>query len=157
MFDFFLLLSFYLWQFLLVPFHRFLHIPAIYPYIHKHHHRQCQPFRGTFDGINTHPVEFIFGEFLHLFAIYLVGRLLPTVHFCGGIMFLLLGGIMASLNHTRFAVRIPGVFDVRDHDFHHRFPRSNYGQFVMWFDVIIGSYVNPATRGRGAASRKRAM
>ena len=35
-------------------FHRALHLPSIYGFIHKHHHFQVSPFRGTYDGINTH-------------------------------------------------------------------------------------------------------
>ena len=62
------------------------------------------------------------------------------LHVIGVLSFLFLAGIMASLNHTRWAVRIPFVFDVRDHDVHHRLPRSNYGQFVMWWDKIFGSF-----------------
>merc|ERR1711997_343095 len=53
-------------------FHRALHIPAIYSLVHKHHHRQVSPFRGTYDGINTHPFEYIFGLYLHLWSIMLV-------------------------------------------------------------------------------------
>jgi hypothetical protein len=39
-------------------FHRILHIPALYPLVHKHHHRQHSPFRGNADAINVH----LFGE-----------------------------------------------------------------------------------------------
>lgn len=31
-----------------VPFHRTLHIPKLYPWIHKHHHRQLSPYRVRF-------------------------------------------------------------------------------------------------------------
>ena len=127
-----------------VPFHRLLHTPLLYPWIHKHHHRQAVPFRGTFDGINTHPFEFAVGEFLHIGALRLAGCLLSCVGvqlpFWGCLSFLLTGGLMASLNHTRFGVAIPFVYDVRTHDVHHRKPKSNYCQFVPWFDILSGSF-----------------
>ena len=39
------------YDFIYYIFHRIIHIPKIYPYIHKHHHRQVSPFRGTYDGM----------------------------------------------------------------------------------------------------------
>lgn len=38
-------------------FHRFLHWAPVYPWIHKHHHRQVAPMRGLDDAINTHWVR----------------------------------------------------------------------------------------------------
>jgi len=123
-----------------VPFHRLLHVPALYPYIHKHHHHQAVPFRGTYDGINTHPVEFLFGIYLHFFSILVLEQVAGEVYGSSVALFLIVTGFMASLNHTRFGVEVPGVYDVRDHDVHHRTPRSNYGQFVMWWDRLLGTY-----------------
>jgi sterol desaturase/sphingolipid hydroxylase (fatty acid hydroxylase superfamily) len=127
-----------------VPFHRLLHAPMLYKWIHKHHHRQAVPFRGTFDGINTHPLEFAFGEFLHIWALRLVGYLFGAfgyqVPFWGCLSFLICGGLMASLNHTRFGLTIPFVYNVRNHDVHHRKPKSNYCQFVPWYDVLLGTF-----------------
>jgi sterol desaturase/sphingolipid hydroxylase (fatty acid hydroxylase superfamily) len=48
---------------------------------------------------------------------------------------------MASLNHTRFDAVIPwGVYDVKAHDVHHRIPQSNYGQYIMLWDRLMGSF-----------------
>ena len=44
-----------------VPWHNAMHWKALYPWVHKHHHRQLAPTRGTIDGINTHPLEFLVG------------------------------------------------------------------------------------------------
>jgi sterol desaturase/sphingolipid hydroxylase (fatty acid hydroxylase superfamily) len=132
-----------------VPFHRLLHTPILYPWIHKHHHRQAVPFRGTFDGINTHPLEFAFGEFLHIWVLRFVGYILSffgyKIPFWGCLSFLLCGGLMASLNHTRFGINIPYIYDVRTHDVHHRKPKSNYCQFVPWFDIVMGTFENYKT------------
>ena len=76
-------------------FHRFLHIPAIYPYIHKHHHRQLIPFRGSWDGANTHPIEFIFGEFLHIGALWGSSKFISP-HIVGVSAFLVASGFMGQ-------------------------------------------------------------
>lgn len=129
-----------------VPFHRFLHLPEVYPWIHKHHHRTIVPHRGTFDGINAHPVEFAFGEFLHLFSINMlelvfasVGARLNIVVIC---VWLVCTSLQASLNHTLFNVRVPGVFEPRDHGVHHKLLRANYFQYVRWWDVFYGTYIS---------------
>ncbi len=94
--------------------HRAMHTRALYPYVHKHHHRQHSPFRGNVDAINVHPVEYIAGEFLHLLAAYVLVRIGVRIHAATLLAFILVGGVLASLNHTRHDVRIPpSVYDVR--------------------------------------------
>lgn len=121
---------FYMW------FHYFLHVRWLYPWIHKHHHRQKAPSRGNLDAINVHPFEYITGEYLHLLTIYLI-----PCHISAVVVFILLGGILASLNHTRFDIELPlGLYDVKAHDVHHRIPESNYGQYTMYWDKLHGFY-----------------
>jgi sterol desaturase/sphingolipid hydroxylase (fatty acid hydroxylase superfamily) len=123
------------YDFFYVLFHRTLHLRSLYPYIHKHHHRQKAPSRGNLDAINVHPFEFIVGEYLHLIAIYLIpGHLLAVASFIGA------GAVMAALNHTRYDISIPGLYCVKVHDVHHRLPESNYGQYTMFWDRFFGSY-----------------
>jgi sterol desaturase/sphingolipid hydroxylase (fatty acid hydroxylase superfamily) len=121
---------FYMW------FHRILHIRSLYSWVHKHHHQQHAPSRGNLDAINVHPFEFVVGEYLHLAAIYLIPCHIYAVAF-----FILAGGILASLNHTRHDIRIPYIYEVRYHDIHHREPQTNYSQYHMLWDFIFGSYV----------------
>ncbi|KAH9249727.1 hypothetical protein BASA81_012523 [Batrachochytrium salamandrivorans] len=125
---------FTLYDFFYVLLHRFLHIRAIYPWVHKHHHRQHAPSRGNVDAVNVHPFEFLSGEFLHLFAIMVVPCHALTV-----LVFMVIAGVLASLNHTRYDVQL-GVYEVRVHDVHHRIPQSNYGQYTMFWDRAMGSY-----------------
>lgn len=120
---------FYMW------FHRILHLRSIYGYIHKHHHRQKAPSRGNIDAINVHPFEFVTGEYLHLVTVLVV-----PCHIYTAIFFIVLGGILASLNHTRYDVSIPHIYDVKVHDVHHRIPESNYGQYTMFWDRLFGSF-----------------
>ena len=100
-----------------------------------HHHRQISPTRGNYDAINVHPFEFLVGEYNHLFVVWLVPCHAATI-----LSFLIFGGVLASLNHTRLDLQIPGFYDVRNHDVHHRWPRSNYGQYTMFWDRVFGWY-----------------
>ena len=121
---------FYMW------FHRLLHIRQLYPFIHKHHHRQKAPSRGNLDAINVHPIEYFIGEYLHLVTIAII-----PCHIYSVIAFIITGGILASLNHTRLDLNIPfGVYSVKAHDIHHRLPESNYAQYTMYWDKIHGSF-----------------
>jgi sterol desaturase/sphingolipid hydroxylase (fatty acid hydroxylase superfamily) len=130
------LVAFYVvYDFFYANFHRILHFRSLYALIHKHHHRQKAPSRGNLDAINVHPFEYFVGEYLHLVTIYLV-----PCHVYAVAVFILLAGIFASLNHTRYDVVIPGLFSVKVHDVHHRLPESNYSQYTMLWDYIQGSY-----------------
>jgi sterol desaturase/sphingolipid hydroxylase (fatty acid hydroxylase superfamily) len=33
-----------------------------------------------------------------------------------------------------------GVYDVKAHDVHHRIPQSNYGQYTVLWDRLLGSF-----------------
>lgn len=93
-------------------FHRALHLRGVYRFVHKHHHRQKAPSRGNADAVNVHPFEFLCGEYNHLLAIHLVATYITKVHVVAAAAFVVSGGFLASLNHTRFDVRIPGVYEV---------------------------------------------
>lgn len=75
----------------------------------QHHHRQKAPSRGNLDAINVHPFEFAVGEYLHLLPIYLV-----PCHAYAVVFFVLAGGVLASLNHTRLDISLPlGIYSVK--------------------------------------------
>merc|ERR1719231_1743849 len=82
------------------PFHRALHHRSVYAYVHKHHHRQVVPTRGNTDAINVHPIEFLLGEYNHVLALHLVATYAVPVHAFTAVAFLVLGGVLATLNHT---------------------------------------------------------
>ena len=129
--------------------HRVLHVPALYGLVHKHHHRQRSPFRGNADAINVHPLEFALGEYLHLAAavtLRVVGLAIGaggggSVHALSLLAFVLLGGVFASLNHTREDVRLGELWQVRFHDIHHaRNIRANYSQYSAVWDRLFGTF-----------------
>ncbi len=89
------------------------------------------------------------GEWNHLLAVHVTCKYIVHCHVLAVLLFLASGGLLASLNHTRHDVRITLtlprigtilIYDVRAHDVHHRLPRSNYGQYIMLWDRLLGSY-----------------
>ncbi len=129
----------------------------MYRLVHKHHHRQHAPSRGNTDAINVHPFEFVVGEYIHLLSVWLVSLLIKEVHMAAVLVFIVTGGMAASLNHTRLDVRIPwGVYEVRSHDVHHRLPKSNYGQYTMFWDRMFGTFrpYSDAPQGPGSTPSK---
>jgi sterol desaturase/sphingolipid hydroxylase (fatty acid hydroxylase superfamily) len=137
---------FIIYDFFYTILHWFLHIKAIYPLIHKHHHHQKAPSRATDDAVNVHPIEFTLGEYNHLWAIFLYCQFLSMkIHILGVLLFLAMGGVLAGWNHTRFDISfsilgVITVFDSKAHDVHHRIPQSNYGQYTMFWDRVFGTY-----------------
>jgi sterol desaturase/sphingolipid hydroxylase (fatty acid hydroxylase superfamily) len=124
-------------------FHRLLHVRGLYAFVHKHHHRQTAPYRGNLDAINVHPFEFVVGEYNHLATLHFFAFLLgsKSIHVGAIVTFIILGGILASLNHTRFDIKLFGpVYQVRYHDLHHWSPKRNFGQYTMLWDVIMGTF-----------------
>ena len=140
-----LVLLFVVYDFFYTLFHWALHWPPIYPLIHKHHHKQHSPFRGNVDAINVHPFEYVTGEYNHLFAIYLVSKIVgaQNMHGFTVLVFLGVGGFLASLNHTRVDLRIPYLYNVIAHDVHHAIqPRANYGQYIMLWDGVFSTFMS---------------
>lgn len=132
---------FLIYDFFYTLFHRTLHFHSIYDYIHKHHHRQQSPIRGNSDAVNVHPFEFVAGEYNHLLAVYLTTKYCFPVHAGAILLFIIIGGALASFNHTRsdFAMGVL-LYDAKVHDVHHRKLAVNFGQYTMFWDRIMGSY-----------------
>lgn len=151
-------MAFVIYDFFYTLFHWALHWDAIYPLIHKHHHRQMSPFRGNTDAINVHPIEYVIGEYDHLFTMFLLTRIFGPgqVHAAMFIIFIAVGGALASLNHTRIDLQLPYVFNVRAHDFHHRQPRCNYGQYLMLWDCVFGTFMPCEPRSTDAIAVAKA-
>lgn len=123
--------------------HMFLHLRSIYAYIHKHHHRQQAPSRGSDDAINVHPIEFVLGHINGIFALFLVCRI-KNFHIAGyNLATLLLTGA-SCFNHSRhdvaFSIGNIEVWASKDHDLHHRIPNKNFGRVLMLWDKIFGTY-----------------
>jgi len=146
---------FVVYEFFYVFFHRGLHHPSIYKYVHKHHHQQNAPTRGYTDAINTHPFEYVTGQYNHLFAVYILCRVMP-VHVLSVAGFMSIGAMMAGLNHTRLDLGLGFVYQVKHHDAHHKFVNVNYCQYIVLWDWLLGSYKESRDAPRKEAPRKEA-
>lgn len=124
------------------PAHRFMHWRAVYPYIHKHHHRQVFPVRGYLDAGNEHPVEHFIGTSCTWAAV------LAAVHITGAhaitiFVFFNVHAALAMLNHSPFDVEFSffGLnYSVKAHEMHHRKFTTNYAQYWMGIDRLMGTF-----------------
>jgi sterol desaturase/sphingolipid hydroxylase (fatty acid hydroxylase superfamily) len=149
--------SILVYDFTYTIFHRVLHYNWLYPYIHKHHHLQYCPYRGNVDAINVHPFEYLVGEFNHLFTQAFVSiacqrALGVKPHNLFVLLYIVIAGILSTVNHTRIDLRIPFVYSTWWHDLHHRFPPCNYGQYTMFWDYVFDWYLPETTQSRCGAN-----
>ena len=140
--------------------HRFMHHPVVYPYCHKHHHRQALPRRGYLDAANEHPLEQVGG----LGCVWLALRITHAVvgvHAASALVFFVLYATLAMLNHTPYDVRLGewwGLgYSVQAHESHHLLLRCNYAQNTMWFDKMLGTFFSPASSKRGDAAQPQGV
>ena len=193
---------------LYAPLHHMLHLPSLYPYIHKHHHRQHYPVRGYLDAGNENPIEHMIGVMCTWFAVCTAEVLLPSLRafidvmktdglagvqrslasfeFQGGgvhaatvLVFFQLHAALAMMNHSPFDAKfslpflgssllfgdgngmsrvidqIPLIgkrlrrlvtgqwfnYSVGHHEMHHRKFNYNYGQYCMFYDRWMGTFI----------------
>jgi lathosterol oxidase len=114
--------------------HRALHHRALFPYIHRLHHRYVAP--TVFTTTAMHPLEFfIFTSFLVLPAFVIpmhVGTYLAVI---GWTYFI------GVLDHSgvRFPWKLPLHDDGRFHDDHHIYVSCNYGHHTSLWDRLHGT------------------
>lgn len=125
--------------------HRAMHLPALYPHIHKHHHRQALPSRGYLDAANEHPLEQVIGLSALMAAFHIVNELSPWgLHAVAIGIFFILYASVAFLNHTEYDVQLGPLFlgySVRAHETHHRMGRACYAQNTMIWDKLFGTFL----------------
>lgn len=140
------------------PAHRFLHWRAVYPYIHKHHHRQVFPVRGYLDAGNEHPVEHVVGTGC-TWAAVLAATHTTGAHAATIFLFFNVHAALAMLNHSPYDVELSYLglkYSVKAHEMHHRKFTTNYAQYWMGVDKLMGTYspydsATAATAGTSAA------
>lgn len=129
------------------PCHHVLHMPALYPLIHKHHHRQHYPTRGYLDAGNEHPIEHVIGV-MCTWASVLAAVHLANAHAVIIFLFFNIHAALAMLNHSPYDVEfdiIPfGIlqYSVANHEMHHRKFTVNYAQYSMWYDHFMKTFAH---------------
>jgi len=138
------------------PLHRFMHHHSVYRFVHKHHHRNTNPARGFIDAANEHPVEQVAALTLHWIAVHIVAH-------TSGLHVLAVGAhfgfkaLGACFNHTGFDLKFSflGIdYSVRAHETHHRKPNTNFAQYVMFWDRLMGTF-KPYESGLELRSRAK--
>ena len=130
------------------PLHMLLHQKSIYKLIHKHHHKNVFPKRGYIDAGNEHPVEQICALFLHYMSLLLVSFLVGGIHPLSVFVHMLLKATGAVLNHSGRDIHFSllGInYSVSHHATHHSSPKKNFGQYVMFYDRLAGSFCSNPT------------
>merc|ERR1719327_2434938 len=124
------------------PLHRFMHLPSVYRFVHKHHHRNTFPARGYIDAANEPPVEQIAALTLHWIAVHVVART-SGLHVAAVGAHFGFKALGACFNHTGFDLQFNflGInYSVRAHETHHRKPNQNFAQYVMFWDRLMGTF-----------------
>eukprot|EP00808_Paulinella_micropora_P016065 g40943.t1 len=124
------------------PAHALMHERHLYPYIHKHHHRQTLPKRGYLDAGNEHPIEQLIGQSALWMALQIVSRL-TGLHAVTIVVHFALYAVLALTNHTEWDLRFSGFgfsYTNGAHEMHHRNPDCNRAQYFMIWDKLMGTY-----------------
>lgn len=127
--------------------HRIVHkVPALYNFIHKHHHKESHPRRGWVDTCNAHPTDFFYtGVCTSPISIL---WLLPTgtVHIVAIGLSMWSVMFVGALGHSRADINI-GVFNSRFHAGHHALTFCNYAQNVELWDRVFGTWKDLPMKG----------
>lgn len=121
--------------------HRTLHRPALYPYIHKVHHRFTHTV--SIGAIATHPIEFVLGNVIPFSA----GPLLAGAHLVTLYMWVILRIGETITNHSGYDLPwsmyelLPWQSVEAAHDAHHSVNTGNYASLFCWWDRLMGTEI----------------
>jgi len=116
--------SFYLW-------HRLVHIPPLYGWFHKKHHKYKAPI--AFEGLYFTVVDLFMGNVFPVFfcTLYASRSQWTTL--------LINAVVLASVSISHCGYSIP-MIESGIHDAHHEFFDINYGAAGVWMDKLLGTY-----------------
>lgn len=119
-------------EILFFVFHRLLHVPALYKYIHKRHHQWQIPM--TLATLDTHPIEHLLTNVIPvLCGPALLGT--NTALLCFWITVATVNSLLAHSGYSRNDF----------HTHHHRFVSYNYGIFGI-LDKLCGTKWQPTIK-----------
>ena len=128
-----------LWQSVLEYYwHVVMHWPFFYKHMHKWHHTYKAP--ELFDDMYIHPLEAV-GYYCILYSPPFLPFL--QLHVLSFLAYMAIMGICGVLDHSGISMRIPGLYDTRDHDIHHLLTLVNYSFPFPFMDYLHGTYVSP--------------
>lgn len=121
--------------------HRFLHIPKIYPYIHKIHHEYN--ITVSIAAEYAHPLEFLIGNLIPTNAgPKILGNKVHLVTYCIWIILRLMetadGHCGYEFSWSPYRL-LPLSGSSIYHNFHHSHNVGNYGSFFTFWDTLCGT------------------
>lgn len=124
--------------------HRMLHIPSLYPLIHKVHHEWTTPF--GLSASYAHPAEVLI-----LAVAAFAGPLMIRHHLCSFFAWLLFRQMDAVKTHCGWVWpgidmllhKIPSYEGAVFHDYHHKSFIFNYASRFTFIDRLFGTYKVP--------------
>lgn len=123
--------------------HRHAQVPALYKWVHKHHHQQTYPDRPALDTFNTGCVESQIGLYMQLATLFTCGTL-GVANVPAGLWFITLAGWLSVLEHDKFERALPfNLWKADEHHMHHAFVKCNYSPYTVFWDQAFGTHKAP--------------
>mmetsp|Transcript_9828 Transcript_9828/g.9927 ORF Transcript_9828/g.9927 Transcript_9828/m.9927 type:complete len:270 (-) Transcript_9828:111-920(-) len=113
--------------------HRLMHIPICYKYLHKYHHYYKSP--EPWDDLYIHPIEAT-GYYCILFC----PPFLFSMHVFSYIIYMIIMGTCGVLDHSGIHFSFPYLYNTADHDLHHSKYNVNYAFPFPYMDLLHGTY-----------------
>jgi len=137
-----LALYFITYEFVYYWWHRAMHEqPALYNWIHRHHHQQKYPDRAALDTLNTGCVESQIGLYLQLTILVACDRVLGVADLPAAIWFFTIAGYLSVLEHDEWQRKLPfDLFRTDEHHMHHAAVRCNYAPYTALWDRVFGTH-----------------
>jgi len=79
---------------------------------------------------------------------------MPQVHGWTAVLFMVCNGLLSTLSHTRFDLDFKYLYGTVDHQTHHNIVTCNYGQYIMFWDALMGTYRPRSSLGPASSKAK---
>lgn len=121
--------------------HRFMHLKAVFPHVHKVHHLSTNP--TPWASFSFHPLEAVIEA-----GIFPVLAVVLPLHPLAMLLFLFFMTVMNVMGHLGYEI-FPSGFTKHPlfkwsntsthHNMHHRLVKCNYGLYLNFWDRIMGT------------------
>ncbi|CAM6105637.1 unnamed protein product [Calypogeia fissa] len=122
-------------------FHRWLHTPLLYKYMHHTHHFYWKPTTvSPFAGLAFNPFDGILQASPLVFALFFV-----PMHFQTYYILFFLEEIWSANIHDTIDGGFYGILGAGYHNYHHTHYKYNYGHLTIFMDWLFGTLIDPKT------------